>query len=34
MIAQRGACGESPVAINDVYARDEVARDVQLEAFF
>ena len=29
MIAQRGACGESPVAINDVYARD-----VQLEALF
>ena len=30
MIAQRGACGGRPFAINDVYARNEVARDVQL----
>ena len=33
-MAQRGACGGGPVAIDDVYERDEVARDAQLEAFF
>ena len=33
-MAQRGACGGRPVAIDDVYERDEVARDAQLEAFF
>ena len=33
-MAQRGACGGRLVAIDDVYERDEVARDAQLEAFF
>ena len=33
-MAQRGACGRRPVAIDDVYERDEVARDAQLKAFF
>ena len=33
-MAQRGACGGRPVAIDDVCERDEVARDAQLEAFF
>ena len=33
-MAQRGAYGGRPVAIDDVYERDEVARDAQLEAFF
>ena len=33
-MAQRGACGGRPVAIDDVYECDEVARNVQLEAFF
>ena len=33
-MAQRGACGGKPVAIDDVYERDEVACDAQLEAFF
>ena len=31
---QRGASGGRPVAINDVYERDEVARDAQLKTFF
>ena len=30
----RGSCGGRPVVIDDVYERDEVARDAQLEAFF
>ena len=33
-MAQRGACGGRPVAIDDVYEHDEVARNAQLEAFF
>ena len=33
-MAQRGACGGGPVAIDDMYECDEVARDAQLEAFF
>ena len=33
-MAQRGACGGRPVAIDDVYECDEVTRDAQLEAFF
>ena len=33
-MAQRGACGGRPIAIDDVYECDEVARDAQLEAFF
>ena len=33
-MAQRGTCGGRPVAIDDVYEREEVARDAQLEAFF
>ena len=33
-MAQRGACGGRPVAIDDVYECDEVACDAQLEAFF
>ena len=33
-MAQRAACGGRLVAIDDVYERDEVARDAQLEAFF
>ena len=33
-MAQRGACGGRPVAIEEVYERDEVARNAQLEAFF
>ena len=33
-MAQRGACGGRPVAIDDVYECDEVARNAQLEAFF
>ena len=33
-MTQRGACGGRPVAIDDMYECDEVARDTQLEAFF
>ena len=33
-MAQREACGGRLVAIDDVYERDEVARDAQLEVFF
>ena len=33
-MAQRGARGGRPVAIDDVYECDEVARDAQLEAYF
>ena len=33
-MAQRGACGGRPVAIDDVYECDEVACDAQIEAFF
>ena len=33
-MAQRGACGGRPIAIDDVYQRDEIAHDAQLEAFF
>ena len=33
-MAQRGAREGKPVAIDDVYKRDEVARDAQLMAFF
>ena len=33
-MAQRGACGGRPIAIDDVYECDEVACDAQLEAFF
>ena len=33
-MAQRGACGGRPIAIDDVYESDEIARDAQLEAFF
>ena len=33
-MAQRGVHGRKPVAIDDVYEYDEVARDAQLEVFF
>ena len=33
-MAQRGVRGGKPVAIDDVYECNEVARNVQLEAFF
>ena len=33
-MTQRGACGGRPVVIDDMYERDEVARNAQLEAFF
>ena len=33
-MAQIGVRGGKPVAIDDVYECDEVARDAQLEAFF
>ena len=33
-MAQRGVHGGKLVAIDDVYERDEVARDAQLEAYF
>ena len=33
-MAQRGVRGGKPIAIDDVYERDEVACDAQLEAFF
>ena len=33
-MAQRGVHGGKPVAIDDVYECDEVARDAQLEVFF
>ena len=33
-MAQKGACGGRPVAIDDMCECDEVARDAQLEAFF
>ena len=33
-MAQRGVRGGKPIAIDDVYERDEVARDAQLDAFF
>ena len=33
-MAQRGVHGGKPVAIDDVYKCDEVARDTQLEVFF
>ena len=33
-MAQRRACGGRLVAIDDVYECNEVARNVQLEAFF
>ena len=33
-MAQRGARGGRPVAIDDVYECDEVAHDAQLEVFF
>ena len=33
-MAQRGLHGGKPIAIDDVYERDEVACDAQLEAFF
>ena len=33
-MAQRGASGGRPVAIDDMYECDEVACDAQLEAFF
>ena len=33
-MAQRGVRGGKPVAIDDVYESDEVARNVQLETFF
>ena len=33
-MAQRGAHGGRPVAIDDVYECDEVACDAKLEAFF
>ena len=33
-MAQRGACGGRHVAIDDMYERDEVAHNAQLEAFF
>ena len=34
IMAQRGVHGRKPVAIDDVYEYDEVARDAQLEVFF
>ena len=33
-MAQRGVRGEKPIAIDDVYECDEVARNAQLEVFF
>ena len=33
-MAQRGASGGRPIAIDDVYECDEIARNVQLGAFF
>ena len=33
-MAQRGARGGRPIAIDDMYECDEVARNAQLEAFF
>ena len=33
-MTQRGVCGGRHVAIDDVYERDEVARNAQLEALF
>ena len=33
-MVQRGACGGRPIAIDNVYECDEVAREAQLEAFF
>ena len=33
-MAQRGVRGGKPVAIDDVYECDEVARNAQLEVFF
>ena len=33
-MAQRRVRGGKPVAIDDVYECDEIARDAQLEAFF
>ena len=33
-MVQRGVRGGKPVAIDDVYKCDEVARDTQLEVFF
>ena len=33
-MAQRGVRGGKPVAVNDVYECDEVARNAQLEMFF
>ena len=34
IMAQRGVHGRKPVAIDDVYEYDEVARGAQLEVFF
>ena len=33
-MAQKGACGGRPVAIDDVYEHDEVTHNAQLKAFF
>ena len=33
-MAQKGACGGRPVAIDDMYECNEVACNTQLEAFF
>ena len=33
-MSQRGVRGGKPIAIDDVYERDEVSCDAQLEAFF
>ena len=33
-MAQSGVHGGKPVVVDDVYEHNEVARDVQLEAFF
>ena len=33
-MAQRGACGGRPIAIDDMYECDKVARNAQLKAFF
>ena len=33
-MVQRGACGGRPIAIDNVYECDEVAREAQLKAFF
>ena len=33
-MAQRGVCGGRPVAIDDMYECDKVARNAQLKAFF